>query len=156
MREKIHRFDAELIRRLRQIEVPLARAAIATIYIWFGLLKLLGYSPAEGLVTSLFDKTMFLPIPFAMFYILFAVYEIAIGLLFLFKGWERIGIFLLAGHLVMTSMPLLLLPSMTWQGFLVPTLEGQYIIKNVLILSLAVGIGAKLIALADRYNDARP
>ena len=154
MKERIHRFDAQLIQLLQRIEVPLARAAIAIVYIWFGVLKLLGYSPAEELVTTLFEKTMFINIPFGTFYILFAFYEIAIGLLFLFKGWERIGIFLLAGHLVMTALPLLLLPSMTWQGFLVPTLAGQYIIKNILILSLAVGIGGKLIALADRYNDA--
>jgi uncharacterized membrane protein YkgB len=155
MKERIHRFDARLIRVLRRIEVPLARSAIAIVYIWFGALKVFGFSPAEGLVTTLFEKTMFIPIPFATFYILFALYEILIGLLFLFKGWERIGVFFLGAHLVMTTMPLLLLPSMTWQGFLVPTLEGQYIIKNVLILSVVVGIGAKLIALADRYNDAK-
>ena len=155
MKERIHRFDARLIHALRHLEVPLARTAIAVVYIWFGALKLSGYSPAEALVTTLFEKTMFIDIPFATFYVLFALYEIAIGVLFMLKGWERIAIFLLAAHLVMTAMPLLLLPHMTWQGFLIPTLEGQYIIKNVLILSLAVGIGAKLIALADRYNDAQ-
>src|SRR3989344_1629660 len=141
MREKIHHFDVRLIHILRRLEVPVARAAIFIVYVWFGLLKVLGFSPAEGMVTALFEKTMFVDIPFATFYVLFAVYEVAIGLLFLFKGWERVAILLLAAHLVMTTMPLVLLPSMTWQGFLIPTLEGQYIIKNILILSLAVGVG---------------
>ena len=60
-----------------------------------------------------------------------------IGLLFLIKGAERLLVARLALHLRTTLMPLFLLPQMAWQGFLTPTLEGQYIIKNVLIIALA-------------------
>ncbi|MCC7197825.1 hypothetical protein IT413_06580 [Candidatus Peregrinibacteria bacterium] len=39
-------------------------------------------------------------------------------------------------------MPLILLPQITWQGFMTPTLEGQYIIKNLVIITTAMGLGA--------------
>jgi len=41
-------------------------------------------------------------------------------------------------------MPLILLPQVTWSGILVPTLEGQYIIKNLAIIAAAIGIAAHL------------
>jgi len=47
-------------------------------------------------------------------------------------------------HLSTTIMPLVLLPQFTWQSFLVPTLEGQYIIKNILLIVLALNIWSNL------------
>jgi uncharacterized membrane protein YkgB len=38
--------------------------------------------------------------------------------------------------------PLVLVPEYTWQSFLVPTLEGQYIIKNMVIIAVAIGIAS--------------
>ena len=72
--------------------------------------------------------------PFNVFYSLFALFEMLIGALFLIKGWERVAIYLLVLHIVTTILPLFLLPNLAWQKFLVPTLEGQYIIKNILII----------------------
>ena len=46
--------------------------------------------------------------------------------------------------MIMTFMPLFMLPEVTWSAFLVPTLEGQYIIKNLVIISGAIGIAAHL------------
>jgi hypothetical protein len=43
-----------------------------------------------------------------------------------------------------TFGPLVLLTEETWQSFLVPTLEGQYIIKNLVIISTAIGIASHL------------
>ena len=43
-----------------------------------------------------------------------------------------------------TILPLFLLTTVTWSGFMVPTLEGQYIIKNILIIAAAIGIAANL------------
>jgi putative oxidoreductase len=51
---------------------------------------------------------------------------------------------LLLLHVVLTLLPLLLLPGLTWQSPLVPTLEGQYIIKNLVILAAALGIASHL------------
>lgn len=126
----------------RRMEVPMARLAIFVVYVWFGLLKLLGLSPAEEMVQALFEKTLS-GISFDAFYLALALFEILVGLLFLMKGWEKVALGLIVLHLVMTTLPLILLPAMTWQAALVPTLAGQYIIKNILIVSAAVTVGAR-------------
>ena len=81
---------------------------------------------------------------FGLFFILFGLFECLIGILFLVKGFERIVIPLLFVHMITTLGPLFLLPEETWVKFLVPTLEGQYIIKNLVIVAVAIGIAAHL------------
>ena len=56
-------------------------------------------------------------------------------------------------HMIMTFMPLFMLPEVTWSAFLVPTLEGQYIIKNLVIISGAIGIAAHLQPFLDRKRQ---
>ena len=132
----ITKFDQKALGFLKKYNLLLARLAIFIVYFWFGILKLFNLSPANPLVQSLLEKT--LPfISFQNFIILFALFEMFIGLLFLIKGAERLAVALLCIHLITTVLPLVLLPSVTWQGWLVPSLEGQYIIKNVLIIALA-------------------
>lgn len=126
----------------RSISVPLARIGLFIVFFWFGFLKVLGLSPAAGLVQALFEKTISF-MPFDTFYLLFALLECCIGILFLVKGAERVVIPLLLVHMVMTFLPLFMLPEIVWNGFFVPTLEGQYIIKNIIIIAAAVGIVAQ-------------
>lgn len=136
-------FDIELIHFFRTISIPVARVGLFTVYFWFGILKVIGLSPASPLVQSLFEQTM--PImSFSTFIILFGIFECLIGILFLFEGAERIVIPLLVIHMATTAMPLFMLPAITWSGFMVPTLEGQYIIKNVLIIATAIGIASHI------------
>jgi hypothetical protein len=121
----------------------LARFAMLVVYFWFGALKLIGLSPANPMVRSLQART--LPfISFDHFIILFALFEMLIGILFLVPKATKIAIVLFAAHMVTTTMPLVLLPGMTWQSALVPTMEGQYIIKNVVLIALAANLGASL------------
>jgi uncharacterized membrane protein YkgB len=109
------------------------------VYGWFGLLKVIAVSPANPLVNSLLQKT--LPfITFDQFIVVFGVLEVVIGVLWLIPRLERVAAIFLGLHLVTTLMPLIVLPSITWQGWGVPTLEGQYIIKNVLIMAAALHI----------------
>ncbi len=139
----IHKIDDKLIRFFRKISLPLARTGIFVVFFWFGILKVVGQSPASELVEHLFSRT----VPFMSFHtfmILFGLFEALIGILFLIKGAERLSIALLAIHMVTTFLPLVMLRQETWSGFFVPTLEGQYIIKNLLIISAAVVIAAQL------------
>ncbi len=136
MKRFIYKFDSAVLGFLKSHNLTIARAAIFIVYFWFGTLKLLNLSPASPLVEALQQKT--LPfINFENFFVCFALFEMLIGVLFLIRGAERLVVALLALHLVTTALPLLFLPSLTWSGFLAPTLEGQYIIKNVLIVALA-------------------
>ncbi len=135
-------FDGWLAVLARNISVPLARLGLFVVFFWFGFLKVLGLSPAAGLVQALFEKTISC-MSFDTFYLLFALLECLIGILFLVKGAERIVIPLLLPHMAMTFLPLFMLPEIVWSGFLVPTLEGQYIIKNIVIIAAAIGIVAQ-------------
>jgi len=141
----IKKLDATIINWLQTLELPLARIAIFTVYFWFGALKLFGVSPAAPLVQALFERTINV-MPFGTFYIVFSLFEVTIGLLFLIRGMERVAIFLIGLHLVTTVLPLIFLPQVTWQAFLIPTFEGQYIIKNILIAASAVLVGSRVVA----------
>ena len=140
---KIHALDVRLIHFFQRVSVPVGRFALFVVFFWFGILKVLGLSPASGVVQRLFENTIPF-MSFALFLVLFGLFECLIGLLFLIKGAERVVIPLLLVHMITTFGPLVFLPSETWQAFLVPTLEGQYIIKNLVIIATAIGIASHL------------
>jgi uncharacterized membrane protein YkgB len=145
----LSKIDNELINFFRRISIPLARFGLFIIFFWFGFLKVLGLSPADQLVQSLFEHTIPF-MSFSTFLILFGLFEMLIGILFLIKGAERIVIPLLFIHMVTTFLPLFVLPQETWSGIFVPTLEGQYIIKNLALIAAAVGIAAHLDPLKNK------
>jgi uncharacterized membrane protein YkgB len=119
----------------------LGRVSLFIIYFWFGLLKLIGYSPAGSLVHALYDRTPIISlIPFTQFYIMFALFEMLIGILFLSRKYGNIALLLFLVHIFMTTLPLFVLPGITWQKFLIPTLEGQYIIKNIALVTVALSL----------------
>ncbi len=149
--DKLKKFDFAVLNFVKRHDILFARMAIFIVYFWFGALKLFGVSPADPLVENLLKHT--LPfISFQHFIILFALFEMLIGILFLIPGLERLAAALLVIHLITTFLPLILLPSETWQAFLVPTLEGQYIIKNVLIIALALVITARIDFMAAKKS----
>lgn len=143
MKKIIEAIDLLIIIVLQKIGKLLGRLALFVVYFWFGFLKVVGVSSANPLVANLLEKT--LPfIPANLFILLFGVYEMAIGVVFLVPKLERLAVALLIPHLITTFLPLVLMPQVTWKGFLTPTLEGQYIIKNLLIIALAFGLASHL------------
>ncbi len=136
-------FDVELIHLARKYAEPVSRIALFVVFFWFGILKVLGFSPASGLVAELLTHTIPFMAP-ATFIVLFGLFECILGVLFLIKGVERVLIPLLFLHMVTTFMPLVFLPAVTWTAPMIPTLEGQYIIKNFVIIAAAIGIAAHL------------
>lgn len=147
----ISNIDLNLISFLRKISIPFGRISLFVVFFWFGILKVLGpnLSPASPLVQNLFEHTM--PImPFSTFIFLFGIFECVIGVLFLIPKAERIVIPMLLIHMATTVMPLFLLPQVAWSGFMVPTLEGQYIIKNILIIAVSIVIAAHLHPMSEK------
>jgi hypothetical protein len=84
-----------------------------------------------------------------------AVYECLIGIMFLFPKLTRVVIPLLVIHLLIVCSPLVLVPHLAWTKPFVPTLEGQYIIKNLAIIGLAIGIAAQTQPLAAGKKSRR-
>lgn len=88
-------------------------------------------------MAELLEKTMPV-IPFSHFIILFGIFEVLIGVLFLFPRFTRLATILFSIHMITTFLPLFMVPSATWQSWFVPTLTGQYIIKNLALISIAL------------------
>lgn len=149
----VENFDLRLIRLSKDFFIPITRFGLFVVFFWFGLLKVIGLSPASGLVQKLFEQTIPF-MDFGTFLVLFGIFECLIGILFLVRGAERVVIPLLFIHMITTFGPLVLLPQESWSGFMVPTLAGQYIIKNLVLIAAAIGIAANVRPLAGRASGA--
>jgi uncharacterized membrane protein YkgB len=138
----LDRLDRRIAGFMRTWGVVALRVSVAVVFIWFGALKPLGMSPAAGLVMA---TVAWLPLlsPAAWLAVI-GWWEVTIGVTFLFRATLRIAIALLFLQMVGTFMPLVALPDVTFQAGRVPyapTLEGQYIIKNLIIIAAALVIG---------------
>lgn len=132
-------WDKTIIPFIAWVYIPFARCSFFLVYFWFGILKILDTSAANPLVAALLEKT--LPfVTFQQFIVYFALFEMLIGVLFLIPRLTRLVYVLFILHMGMTMMPLVLLPAYAWQGFLTPTLEGQYMLKNLILIALASAI----------------
>ena len=137
-------FDEKAIAWAERVAIPFARFSIFLVYFYFGAIKVFAISGAANpLVIALLNKTLS-GIDAAPFLVAFGVFEMVLGLIFIIPHLQRLGLFLLALHIFVIILPLFILPNYTWQGFLVPTLEGQYIIKNILIIAVGIFILARL------------
>ena len=125
----------------KKITFLLAHTALFIVFFWFGAIKLTGHSPANDLVRELL---LLIPImkvwPFDSFIIVLGLVEMLIAILFLSPKTTKIAIVILIPHMFTTMLPLILLPALTWQSFLIPTLAGQYIIKNIVLVTLALSV----------------
>ena len=142
--------DRRISAFMRRTSPVALRLSLGIIFIWFGILKPFGVSPAEDLVKEtvrwipLLDPQTWL--------ILIGCWEVAIGVTFLFRKTTRIAIALLFLQMIGTLMPLVLLPDITFlpgRVPYVPTMEGQYIIKNLLIISAALVLGGAVATRRD-------
>lgn len=134
--------DRSISNFMQKWSIGALRFALATIYIWFGILKPLGLSPADPLVEATIRQFPLLN-PDRWVSII-GWWEVAIGVAFIFRKTIRVGILLLVLQMGGAFLPLFLFPHVTFQtGHLpyAPTLEGQYIIKNLLILAAAITVG---------------
>jgi uncharacterized membrane protein YkgB len=140
---RVKEFDLWFIGYLERLSLPILRFSLAIIFIWFGALKPFGQSPAVELVTKTvywFDPQIFIPI--------LGIWEMAIGVCLLFRPLLRVGLFLLAVQMPGTFLPLVLLPEVCFTTFPFDlTLEGQYIVKNLVLIGAGLVVGSKLIPL---------
>lgn len=131
--------DTRITHWMAEHGILLLRIALGVVYVWFGALKLVpGLSPAEGLVRA---TVPFLPgdvfVPFL------GLWEIAIGVGFLAGRALRVVILLLFLQMPGTLSPIVLLPERVFTVFPFGlTLEGQYIVKNAVLIAAALVVGA--------------
>ena len=119
----------------------LVRIPLFIIFFWFGFLKIIDLSPAQQFVQ---DTVYWMPfLSAADWTVVIGVWEVFIAVFFLFKRTTFIAMILLMIQMTGTFLPLVILPEVTFQNSnpLLPTLEGQYFIKNIIIITAALIIG---------------
>ena len=140
LQQRLRELDDTVVELMGRIGLPFLRVGIGVISIWFGLLKPLGLSPAaELLARTVYWWTPEIVVP------ALGWWEVAIGVTFLIPRLTRVAIFLLAVQMPGTFLPLALLPEVCFTVF--PwglTLEGQYIVKNLVIIGAALVIGSTI------------
>lgn len=131
--------DVTVVRWLQRYGITLLRLSVGIIFIWFGALKLVpGLSPAEPLIRALMPDVIE---PIALPAI--ALMEIVIGLGYLSGRYLRVVIILNLLQMAGAMSPLLFVPERLWEVFpFVWTLEGQYVIKDIILVSAALVIGS--------------
>lgn len=148
----VRALDRRIAGFMDRVGEPALRVSLALVFVWFGLLKPLGLSPAADLVVMTVSWMPFLEPD--VWLVVIGWWEVAIGLTFLSRRTVRVAIALLALQMGGTLLPLFVLPEVTFQpgrAPWAPTLEGQYILKNVLIISAALVVGG---AVRGREREA--
>lgn len=135
--------DRRVTHWLAEHGLMLLRISIGLIFAWFGVLKFWpGLSPADQLATETIDLLSFGLIAEDLARVLLAILETTIGIGLITGKLMRITLLLLIGQMLGAVTPLFLFPEVTWSQLFVPTLEGQYILKNIVVVSAALTIGA--------------
>lgn len=117
--------------------IQFLRWSVAIVFIWFGALKPFWLSPAADMVA----RTVYWVDP-AWFIPFLGWWEVAIGICLLVRPLLRLAILLLFLQMPGTVLPLFILPEVCWtHAPYAPTLEGQYIIKNLVLISAALVVG---------------
>ncbi|MDN3551568.1 hypothetical protein [Mucilaginibacter aquaedulcis] len=119
------------------------RISLGLVFIWFGVLKFFhGISPAEEIAGRTILKLTFGTVKPTVSLPVLAVWECTIGLGLLFRRWLTLTLGLLYLQMAGTFLPLWFFPHETFSALFIPTLLGQYIIKNIVLLSGAIVLGA--------------
>jgi uncharacterized membrane protein YphA (DoxX/SURF4 family) len=141
---RLQAVDRRITASLGRHGVTLSRLSLGIVFLWFGALKFVpGWSPAADLASRTIQRVTFGYVPPEWGLLVLAAWETLIGLGLLTGKFLRITLLLLAVQMVGTLLPLLLFPSETFVVFpLAPSLEGQYIIKNLVLVSAATVVGA--------------
>lgn len=146
VRRRAERLDERLRPFLARIGVPLLRISVGVVFVWFGFLKILDVSPVSGLVAKTiywFDPDVVVPA--------LGVFEVFVGACLLAGRLMRLALPLLVLQMAGTFMVLVLLPDVAFRDgnpfFL--TVEGEFVIKNLVLLSAALVIGSRLAPIGE-------
>lgn len=137
--KQFSKFDKDITGWMATHGMFILRVGLGIVFFWFGMLKFFGgLSPAEELIRStvhFVDPDFFIPF--------LGAWETVIGVGLIAGRFMRGVLLLLFLHLPGTMLPVLAAPEKVWIRFpFVLTLEGQYIIKNIVLIGSGFVLGA--------------
>lgn len=138
------RTDIRVTRLMAQYGLSLLRVSVGIVFLWFGVLKFFpNLSPAQDLAARTIETLTFGIVQPELSLPVLATWEVLIGVGLISAYFMRTTLLLLLLQMLGTITPLFLFPAETFTQFpFAPTLEGQYIIKNIVLVSAAIVIGA--------------
>ena len=141
---RLDRLDKNLTAHMARHGITLLRLSVGIIFLWFGFLKFFpGLSPAEDLAARTIQVLSFGWVPPPIALTLLAVWECAVGLGLILGVYLRATLLLLWLQMAGTVTPLFIFPQEVFSQLpYAPTLEGQYIIKNLVLVSAGIVVGA--------------
>lgn len=144
---RLDRLDRVMTRFLARHSMPLLRISLGLIFLGFGVLKFVpDLSPAEELAQATMSRLTFGIVPDSVSILLVAALETVIGLSLITAKYQRVGIAMLAMAMIGVLSPVVLFPGELFAGtYNAPTLEGQYVLKDLVLLTsgMVVAAGAR-------------
>jgi uncharacterized membrane protein YphA (DoxX/SURF4 family) len=136
--------DVEITEWLARHGITILRVGLGVVFLWFGLLKFIpGGSPAEELAGRTIEILTFGLIRPSVSVVILAAWESVIGIGLIAGVFLRATLLLLIVQMLGTLTPLAFFPAETFsRPFYMPSLEGQYIIKNMVLIGAGLVIGA--------------
>jgi uncharacterized membrane protein YphA (DoxX/SURF4 family) len=144
LRNNFDKIDTALTEWMARNGIRLLRGGLGIVFLWFGALKFFpGLSPAQTLAGTTMSVLSFGVLAPETAVVILAVWECLIGIGLLTGYFLRATLLLLWLQMLGTITPLFLFPELCFTiAPIAPTLEGQYIIKNVALVTAAIVIGA--------------
>jgi uncharacterized membrane protein YkgB len=144
--------DAHFRTFLGSAGVAALRVSIGLVFVWFGLLKVLDVSPVSDLVA----RTVYWLDPGFVVPALGA-FEIVVGAMLILNRWLRVALALFAGQMIGTFLVFLIVPEVAFRDGnpLLLTVEGEFVIKNLVLLAAGMVIGSRVRAVGAREARAR-
>jgi uncharacterized membrane protein YkgB len=144
LNQRFVRIEEKLHGALVRHAINALRITVGAIFLGFGVLKFFpGVSPAQGLSIKTIDLLTFGLIPWHVGIVAIATLECFIGICLLANRWMRLAVWLLAVEFVGILAPLVLLTGRLFSGpHHAPTLEGQYVLKDIILVAAGMAIAA--------------
>jgi len=136
--------DRAIVKWMAANGITILRMSLGVVFLWFGVLKYFpNQSPAEKMASDTILVLSFGHIGPHVSLPILATWECLIGLGLIVGVAKRVTLFLLFAQMLGTLLPLIFFPAQCFVMIpFVPTLTGQYIIKNLVLISAGIVIGA--------------
>ena len=143
---RVRGVDARILSVLGRVALPALRISLGVVFIWFGALKVADVSPVSDLVARTvywFDPDVIVPA--------LGVFEIAVGTMLVLNRMLRIALALFAAQMVGTFLVFIVLPDVAFRDGnpLLLTVEGEFVVKNLVLLTAGLVVGSRLPSIGD-------
>src|SRR5918992_3169181 len=138
---RVQSIDKKVLAVLERVALPLLRMSLGLVFVWFGMLKVIGQTPVADLVANTaywLDPIWLVP--------LLGAFEVVVGLGLLLGKALRLVLALFALQMLGTLLVLIIQPEVAFLNSnpLLLTTEGEFVVKNLVLLSAGLMIGSRL------------